>query len=155
MSIHGHFCIVLDVTFCIGLTSGFNDNHNDNNNHQVEWKQSRAVKDRLLDITTVGCTLIHWAGHGRADALMAEDDWGRLNELSPDILQQMCQRGVSVALITSCFSEYAGRAFVKVGTIPPIMSMSMPCQYQCQCQCQSHPNQHNTIYLLVHPPINK
>ena len=89
---------------------------------QVDWMQSRAVKDRLVDVTTMGCTLVHWAGHGHKNALVAEDEWGRLNEVSPDILQSMCQRGVSVAIITSCFSEFAGRAFVNAG-VPHVVAV--------------------------------
>ena len=102
---------------------------------RVEWMRSRAVKDRLCDVTTLGCTLVHWAGHGHANALVAEDEWGRLNQLPPSILQKMCRPGgVRVAIITSCFSEYAGRAFVNAG-VPHVVAIRGSAQvsgYACQ-----------------------
>jgi len=77
-----------------------------------------ATTDRLRSEVTKRCRVIHYSGHGSSQCLMFEDERGGAQAVSAESLTHLVSGDtdtVQLVIVSACYSEYTGNAFVEAG----------------------------------------
>lgn len=93
-----------------------------------------ATMNRLQANMTVGCTCLHFSGHGHPSHLTFEDGKGGMQWLAVDILRELISRNAQdesapfqFVFVSACHSLLAGETFVRAG-VPHVVC----CQQESQ-----------------------
>ena len=93
-----------------------------------------ATMNRLQANMTVGCTCLHFSGHGHPSHLTFEDGKGGMQWLAVDILRELISRNsqdeaapFQFVFVSACHSLLAGETFVRAG-VPHVVC----CQQESQ-----------------------
>jgi len=93
-----------------------------------------ATMNRLQANMTVGCTCLHFSGHGHPSHLTFEDGKGGMQWLAVDVLRELISRNAQdgsapfqFVFVSACHSLLAGETFVRAG-VPHVVC----CQQESQ-----------------------
>jgi hypothetical protein len=110
-----------------------------------------ATSDNLRRLVTIGCTAIHYTGHGMQNCLAFEDGEGKMHAMDPKTLKSLVSagggaQGVKFVFVSACHSESAGNAFVEAG-VPHVIAVRTDSQV-CDKSAQKFMH-HFYLALLV------
>jgi len=84
-----------------------------------------ATSQNLRMLVTLGCRMLHYAGHGSSDNLCFENSKGEVHALGVEKLKRLFEAGgvrTQVVFVSACHSESAGRAFADAG-VPHVVAV--------------------------------
>ena len=104
----------------------------------IDLRFDFATTERLRNITTLGCRVIHYSGHGHPDYLSFEDGVGGLHMVNVETLAQLIMAGgpkgakakvqgrdgLQFVFVSACHSRRAGEAFIAAG-VPHVVCIKV------------------------------